>query len=62
MSTRFEWDEWKNVRNQQKHGVSFTEAITIFLDPNSVTLFDTHHATIEERYIDIDLSRTGRLL
>jgi len=29
---RFEWDQGKNVLNQRKHGVSFEEAETVFLD------------------------------
>ncbi|WP_330363927.1 BrnT family toxin [Butyrivibrio sp. MC2013] len=29
---RFEWDENKNIINQEKHGVSFEEAKTVFYD------------------------------
>ena len=29
----FEWDPAKNARNQQKHGISFEEAIEIFNGP-----------------------------
>jgi hypothetical protein len=30
---QFEWDENKNISNQQKHGVSFEEASQIWNDP-----------------------------
>lgn len=32
---QFEWDERKNKANQKKHGVSFEEARTAFLDENA---------------------------
>lgn len=31
--TRFTWDETKNLSNQKKHGLSFEEAVHVFLDP-----------------------------
>ncbi len=37
---RFEWDEAKNLSNQRKHGVSFEEAIRVFLDPLFVSVKD----------------------
>ncbi len=33
---RFEWDEEKDRINQQKHGISFEEAILVFRDPTLV--------------------------
>ena len=62
MQLEFEWDERKDDRNFKQHGVHFEEAATAFLDPFSVTLSDTTHSLNEERYIDIGLSSTGRLL
>ena len=49
-------------RNLQKHGVSFEEAQTIFLAPNSQTYNDPIHSLEEPRYIDIGMSARGRLL
>jgi uncharacterized protein len=45
----FEWDENKNRVNVRKHGISFDEAIEVFLDPlqNSVKY---HHVDGEERW------------
>ncbi len=62
MQIEFEWDENKNDRNARKHGVQFEEAATVFLDPNSVTIFDNTHSIEENRYIDLGLSSEGRLL
>lgn len=42
-SLRFEWDEEKNRENQRKHGVSFTEAQTVFFDENAVEFYDDEH-------------------
>ena len=38
--TRFEWDEAKNQRNRQKHGVDFETAARIFADPFALSLQD----------------------
>lgn len=61
MDLRFEWDEAK-ADTVLKHGVSFEEAITIFSDPNTVTIFDVEHSDAEDRFIDIGLSANGRVL
>ena len=37
---RFEWDEAKNLSNQQKHDLSFQEAIEVFRDPLHVSIQD----------------------
>jgi uncharacterized protein len=37
---RFEWDEEKNRRNHDKHGVSFETATLVFEDPYSLTQRD----------------------
>ena len=36
----FEWDEAKGRANLRKHGVSFSEAATCFLDPEAFTAPD----------------------
>ena len=58
----FEWDDAKAESNERKHGVSFTEAMTIFADPLSVTGFDPRHADDEDRYLTMGSSVAGRLL
>lgn len=39
-AVRFEWDEAKNLSNQRKHGISFEEAVQVFLDPFQVSSQD----------------------
>ncbi|MBM4045328.1 MAG: BrnT family toxin [Planctomycetes bacterium] len=58
----FEWDPRKAARNLSKHGVSFHEAATVFYDPLSITYPDPDHSLLEERYIAIGTSRSGRVL
>ena len=47
---QFEWDDTKNLQNQKKHGVTFSEAQYAFADPNRVIAEDINHSRIEERY------------
>ena len=50
----FEWDTEKNKVNIIRHGISFSEAIGIFLDSNRQEFFDELHSSEEEqRYITI---------
>ena len=58
----FDWDTNKAIQNERKHGVTFTEAQDVFLDINSITIYDTAHSNDEDRYIDIGLSNQGRVL
>ncbi len=39
-SIRFEWDAAKNLSNQSKHGLSFEEAVQVFLDPMQMSILD----------------------
>ena len=47
---KFEWNEEKDLLNQTKHGVSFSEAQHAFMDPNRVIAEDMKHSHIEKRY------------
>jgi uncharacterized protein len=51
MSFTFEWDDEKASENLTKHGVSFSEASTVFADPLSRTIIDPLHSKAEERLI-----------
>lgn len=62
MALTFEWDEEKATANLKKHQVSFEDAKTVFNDPLSITIPDPDHSIDEERYVDIGMSSTGRLL
>jgi uncharacterized protein len=39
----FEWDPAKDQANRRKHGVSFDEASTVFLDVHAVRYYDPEH-------------------
>lgn len=46
----FEWDPAKDRANQDKHGVSFSEAQYAFADPHRVIAQDLAHSQAEERF------------
>ncbi|HMS54966.1 MAG TPA: BrnT family toxin [Fimbriimonadaceae bacterium] len=50
---RFEWDPQKAIANQEKHGVSFELAQTVFEDPRAITYNDPDHSGVEQREITI---------
>ena len=58
----FEWDTQKANINQEKHGISFEEACTVFADPLSLTIHDPLHSEYEDRFIIIGFSHKNRLL
>lgn len=58
----FEWDSEKERINSTKHGVNFTEAVTVFGDPLELTITDPDHSEAEFRFISIGMSSAGRLL
>jgi uncharacterized DUF497 family protein len=58
----FEWDDDKAETNEQKHGVTFLEAQTVFGDPLALTGYDPDHSDAEDRYITMGTSIEGRLL
>ena len=62
MDTRFEWDEDKAAENVRKHGVTFEEAIAVFEDFRSITIYDRQHSDDEDRFIDIGASTQGQVL
>lgn len=53
----FEYDEEKNKKNIEKHGISFTSAARIFFDYDRIEFFDDENSVDEDRYDTIgDLS------
>jgi hypothetical protein len=60
MQTR--WDPQKADENWRKHGVSFGEAQTIFLDPLIVSVYDSERSQEEDRRFAIGDSIDFRLL
>jgi len=58
----YEWDEEKAARNLEKHGISFSDAATVFDDPLYVDFYDPDHSSNEQRYLVIGMSREGHLV
>ena len=58
----FEWDERKNASNQRKHGVSFAEARSVFMDANAGQAFDPDHSEEEDRFMLVGVSDRLRVL
>ena len=59
---RLEWDAKKDRANQAKHGVSFEEAKTAFLDEGARVIADPEHSEDEDRFILLGLSIHLRVL
>lgn len=58
----FEWDPRKATSNLAKHGVSFDEAASVFVDPLAASGPDPDHSIDESRYVTFGVSGLGRLL
>ena len=49
-----EWDPARDLSNQRKHGLSFTQARRLFeSDANYLEIFDVEHSDYEDRFIAI---------
>ena len=59
---RFDWDAKKDIANHRKHGVTFSEAQTVFEDENAIEFYDEDHSLKEGRYLMIGISSKLRLL
>jgi len=58
----FEWDQNKAENNLKKHGISFSEASTVFSDPLELTISDPDHSEGELRFLSLGKSALGNLL
>ena len=58
---QFEWDENKNQANIEKHGISFSEASTVFYDENAVLFDDPDNSENEDRFLIIGFSQKARI-
>jgi uncharacterized DUF497 family protein len=62
MDLVFEWDEEKNRANVKKHGVSFEEARSAFLDESARVLADPEHPDEEDRFVLLGLAASLHIL
>ncbi len=58
----FSWDIRKAISNYEKHGVSFKEAATIFVDPDALDFEDRQHSEDEDRHKRLGIAATGRII
>jgi hypothetical protein len=58
----FDWDPRKAKSNRLKHGVSFEEAATAFLDQDGLDGEDLEHSESEARRLRLAKSSPGRVL
>jgi uncharacterized protein len=58
----FSWDARKALKNFEKHGVPFEEAITVFSDPEALDWEDPRHSEVERRNHRLGSSSKGRIL
>jgi uncharacterized protein len=58
----FEWDARKAVANAAKHGVTFDDAVTVFVDANALDGPDLAHSEAEPRYLRLGTAADGRVL
>jgi len=59
---KFEWDETKNLINQEKHDVSFEEAREVFDDPLQISKLDHRFNYFEERWITVGSTKKYQIL
>lgn len=62
MDLVFEWDEGKDRANRKKHGISFEEARSAFLDESARVISDPEHSNAEDRFVLLGLSASLRIL
>jgi uncharacterized DUF497 family protein len=58
----FEWDARKAATDVRKHGVPFSEAATVFADPDALDGPDLKHSVQEHRFLRLGRSLAGRVL
>ena len=59
---QFEWDKSKAVANLKKHGISFEEAKSVFVDERAKLIADPDHSEDEDRFLLLGYSSILRLL
>jgi uncharacterized protein len=58
----FEWDPRKAEANAAKHGVTFDDAVTVFLDPDALDGPDLQHSAAESRFRRLGRAADGQVL
>jgi uncharacterized protein len=58
----FEWDEAKSRANENKHGVTFVEAKSVFFEEGALLFDDPDHSEEEQRFLLLGPSALMRVL
>jgi uncharacterized protein len=58
----FQWDPDTAASNLDKHGIAFSEAATVFGDPQAITYHDREHSDHDDRFITFGTTASGRLV
>lgn len=58
----FEWDPRKAEANAAKHGVSFDDAVTVFVDGDALDGPDLQHSKHETRFLRLGRAADQRVL
>ncbi|OOF51005.1 hypothetical protein BKK54_04745 [Rodentibacter genomosp. 1] len=58
----FEWDKNKAEINERKHGINFTEAVSVFYDDDALLIPDPDHSFLEERFLLLGRSEKSNVL
>ena len=59
---RFEWNEHKLARNLRMHKIDFRESEEAFDDPLALLRSDPDHSRVEQRFIIVGRTKSGRVL
>lgn len=62
VTVKYEWDPGKDRINRHKHGISFAEASTVFLDPLASTVLDERHSIGEFRFRTIGRTTSNKVV
>ena len=57
---RYQWDRNKALSNLNKHGIDFSDAVSVFSDELAISMFDPRFT--EERFIIIGIDVLNRIL
>lgn len=60
---RYEYDQEKDRKNKEKHGIAFWQAAEVFEDPQRIEAYDQDHSTLEEeRWQTIGQTKESKIL
>jgi uncharacterized DUF497 family protein len=58
----FEWDPNKAIANNRKHGVQFSESVSVLGDDYAITIIDDESDSDEKRFVTLGMGLKERVL